>query len=86
VDRDQGRIELGQHDNAAQLGLHHDSHRLCRSQPNHGPAPPAAGLSRAAGPVLPRGDEDGHGDELVAKLHPAVDQRVTGRAVVGSER
>ena len=79
VHRDPARVELGQHDDAADDRLGHDGARLGRGQPDQVAAPPASGpdlYRQAATKTSTRGHEDRGGHQAVAELDPAVDQRV----------
>ena len=78
VHRDPARVELGQHDDAADDRLGHDARGwAAASQTRSRRRPPAVR------PVPPGGHEDQHGDhedgvghQPVAELDPPVDQRV----------
>ena len=83
VHRHPGRVQPGQHDDAADHGLADHPARQCRREPHQIPPRPAA----ARRPVPARGDErepgDGHERDVqqaVAELDPGVQRGLAGRA------
>ena len=81
VNRDRGRVEVGQHHDPAQHRLGHDAERLGGGQPDDG-APPGAGRAETPGRDH---DEHGHdhereGQHPVGELDVGVHHRVTAGA------